>query len=43
MKHKQPQPHCPICRKPLLARERLALAGDGVTVVHKACPKGGKG
>lgn len=41
MKHKQP--HCPICKRPLLARERLAQANDGVTVVHKACEKGGKG
>ena len=39
----QLQPRCPICRKPMLARERLALTGDGVTVVHKECPKGGKG
>lgn len=40
---KQKKPRCPICKRPLLARERLALTGDGVTVVHKSCGKGGKG
>lgn len=39
---KQQQPHCEKCRKPLLARERLAQANDGVTVVHRECGKGGK-
>lgn len=39
---KRKQPHCEKCKRPLLARERLALTGDGVTVVHKACGKGGK-
>ena len=39
----KPQPLCDKCRKPMLAREHLALTGDGVTVVHRECPKGGKG
>jgi len=40
---KRKQPLCDKCRKPMLARERLALTGDGVTVVHRECQKGGKG